>query len=43
MKQSSLEKLRREFRNIAAAYNKMHALIQRDGKPEIDYPKVLLS
>jgi hypothetical protein len=40
MKQSSLEKLRREFRNIAIAYNKMNALAQIDGKTNIDYPKV---
>jgi hypothetical protein len=33
----------RNFHNIATAYNKMHALIQQDGKPAIDYSKVLLS
>lgn len=33
----------RNFHNIATAYNKMNALVQQDGKPAIDYSKVLLS
>jgi hypothetical protein len=31
------------FHNVAIAYNKMHALVQRNGRSEIDYLKVLLS
>jgi hypothetical protein len=33
----------RNFHNIATGYNKMNALIRKNGQPDVDYSKILLS